>query len=65
MIAKAKKTEPSYAQNSHQLKTFDALPLARPATPLLDAVYAILYQGKAPHHALRELLGREPRAEFD
>ena len=34
-------------------------------TPLLDAVYAILYQGKAPHHALRELLGREPRAEFD
>ena len=38
MIAKAKKTEPSYAQNSHQLKTFDALPLARPATPLLDAV---------------------------
>jgi glycerol-3-phosphate dehydrogenase (NAD(P)+) len=34
-------------------------------TPLLDAVHAVLYENKPPHHALRELLGREPRAEFE
>lgn len=32
-------------------------------TPLLDEVYAMLYQGKAPRMALRELLGRDPRPE--
>jgi glycerol-3-phosphate dehydrogenase (NAD(P)+) len=34
-------------------------------TPLLDAIYDVLYQGKAPVHALRELLGREPRGEAE
>lgn len=34
-------------------------------TPLLDEVYAVLYQGKAPRLALRELLGRDPRPEVD
>lgn len=32
-------------------------------TPLLDAVHAILYEGKPPPLALKELLGREPRSE--
>lgn len=34
-------------------------------TPLLDEVYAILYQDKPPRDALRELLGRDPRPEAD
>jgi glycerol-3-phosphate dehydrogenase (NAD(P)+) len=34
-------------------------------TPLLDEVYAVLYQDKAPRLALRELLGRDPRPEVD
>lgn len=34
-------------------------------TPLLDAIYAILYQDIAPQRALAELLSREPRAEAD
>jgi glycerol-3-phosphate dehydrogenase (NAD(P)+) len=34
-------------------------------TPLMDAVYAVLYEGKAPKAALRELLGRDPRPEAD
>jgi glycerol-3-phosphate dehydrogenase (NAD(P)+) len=34
-------------------------------TPLLDAVYAVLYQGVAPQRALAELLSREPRAEAE
>ena len=34
-------------------------------TPLLDAVYAILYENKAPQLALKELLGREPRSETE
>lgn len=33
--------------------------------PLLEAVHDILYAAKPPHQALRELLGREPRPEFD
>lgn len=33
--------------------------------PLLEAMHSILYDGKPPHQALRELLGREPRPEFD
>jgi len=32
-------------------------------TPLLDEVYAVLYAGKAPAVALRELLSRDPRPE--
>ena len=32
-------------------------------TPLLDEVYAMLYQAKSPKAALRELLGRDPRPE--
>ena len=34
-------------------------------TPLLDAVYAILYEDKSPKLALKELLGREPRSETE
>ncbi|HEY2574310.1 MAG TPA: NAD(P)H-dependent glycerol-3-phosphate dehydrogenase [Verrucomicrobiaceae bacterium] len=34
-------------------------------TPLLDEVYAVLYQGKSSKDALRELLGRDPRPEAD
>jgi glycerol-3-phosphate dehydrogenase (NAD(P)+) len=34
-------------------------------TPLMDEVYAVLYQGKCPKAALRELLGRDPRPEAD
>lgn len=33
--------------------------------PLLDEVYAVLYHGKPPCEALRELLGRDPRPELD
>ncbi len=33
--------------------------------PLLEAVHDILYAAKPPHQALRELLGRELRAEQD
>lgn len=36
---------------------------ARVRTPLLDEVYAVLYEGKAPQAALRELLDRDPRPE--
>ncbi|MCE9517986.1 MAG: NAD(P)-dependent glycerol-3-phosphate dehydrogenase [Verrucomicrobia bacterium] len=35
------------------------------STPLLDEIYAMLYQGKPPKEALRELLGRDPRPEVD
>lgn len=34
-------------------------------TPLMDEVYAVLYEGKSPKVALRELLGRDPRPETD
>ena len=34
-------------------------------TPLMDEVYAVLYEGKSPQVALRELLGRDPRPEAD
>jgi glycerol-3-phosphate dehydrogenase (NAD(P)+) len=33
------------------------------STPLLDAVYSVLYQDKSPALALRELLDREPKSE--
>lgn len=38
---------------------------AKVRTPLLDEVYAVLYQNKSPKLALRELLGRDPRPEVD
>jgi glycerol-3-phosphate dehydrogenase (NAD(P)+) len=34
-------------------------------TPIIDQIYAVLYQGKAPAAALAELLARQPRAESD
>lgn len=34
-------------------------------TPLLDEIYAVLYEGKAPKVALRELLERDSRPELD
>ena len=34
-------------------------------TPLMDQVYAVLYEHKSPKAALRELLGRDPRPEAD
>jgi glycerol-3-phosphate dehydrogenase (NAD(P)+) len=33
--------------------------------PILEAVYQVLYEGKTPHNALWELLGRRPRPESD
>jgi glycerol-3-phosphate dehydrogenase len=32
---------------------------------LLDEVYAVLYAGKSPDVALKELLSRDPRPEAD
>lgn len=32
-------------------------------TPIIDQVYAALYEGKAPAQAMQELLGRDPKAE--
>jgi glycerol-3-phosphate dehydrogenase (NAD(P)+) len=32
-------------------------------TPLIDQVYAVLYENKPTHRALQELLNRDPRAE--
>lgn len=34
-------------------------------TPLMDAVYGVLYENKPPKRALQELLGRDPRPEND
>lgn len=34
-------------------------------TPIIDQIYAILYQGKSPAAALTELLSRDPRAEHE
>lgn len=34
-------------------------------TPLIDAVYSVLYEGKAPLSALNELMNRDPRPEHD
>lgn len=34
-------------------------------TPIIDQVYAVLYEGKPPATALRELLSRHPRPEAD
>jgi glycerol-3-phosphate dehydrogenase (NAD(P)+) len=35
------------------------------STPLIDAVYAVLYEGKPAAHALRDLFQRDPRREMD
>jgi glycerol-3-phosphate dehydrogenase (NAD(P)+) len=32
-------------------------------TPIIDQVYAVLHEGKAPAQALEELLGRDPKSE--
>lgn len=32
-------------------------------TPIIDQIYAILFEGKSPRNAMVELLNREPRAE--
>ncbi len=32
-------------------------------TPIIDEVYAVLYEGKSVAHALRDLIGRESKAE--
>ena len=32
-------------------------------TPIIDQIYAVLYQGKSPGEAMKELLGREQKAE--
>ena len=34
-------------------------------TPIIDAVYAILYEGKPAPHAMKELLSRDPRPECE
>lgn len=34
-------------------------------TPLIDAVYAVLYESKPPMKALAELMARDPRPELD
>ena len=41
----------------------DAARKAGVRTPIIDAVYAILYQGKPAEVAMRELLTRDPRPE--
>jgi glycerol-3-phosphate dehydrogenase (NAD(P)+) len=35
------------------------------STPIIDAVYSILYQGKPAAKAMHELLSRDPRPEAD
>ena len=32
-------------------------------TPIIDQVYGLLYEGKAPTQAMQELLGRDQKAE--
>jgi glycerol-3-phosphate dehydrogenase (NAD(P)+) len=34
-------------------------------TPIIDAVYSVLYQGKPAPHAMKELLSRDPRPECE
>ena len=34
-------------------------------TPLIDAVYSVLYESKPPMEALVELMTRDPRPELD
>jgi len=44
---------------------FEASRHLRVRTPLLDEIHAILYQGKSPAQAMRDLLSRDPRREVD
>lgn len=46
------------------LSIHDAARKAGVRTPIIDAVYSILYQGKPAHVAMRELLARDPRPEI-
>lgn len=34
-------------------------------TPIIDSVYAVLYEGKDPREAVHELMTRSPKAEFE
>lgn len=34
-------------------------------TPVISQTHAVLYEGKAPHEGMWELLGRQPRKEKD
>jgi glycerol-3-phosphate dehydrogenase (NAD(P)+) len=45
------------------LSIHDAARKAGVRTPILDGVYAVLYQGKPAAAAMRELLDRDPRPE--
>jgi glycerol-3-phosphate dehydrogenase (NAD(P)+) len=38
---------------------------ARVSTPIIDQVYAVLYENKSPREAMLELLSRDPRPEED
>jgi glycerol-3-phosphate dehydrogenase (NAD(P)+) len=46
------------------LSIHDAARKADVRTPIIDAVYSILYQGKPAPVAMRELLARDPRPEI-
>jgi glycerol-3-phosphate dehydrogenase (NAD(P)+) len=46
------------------LSIHDAARMAGVRTPIIDAVYSILYQGKPAAVAMRELLDRDPRPEI-
>jgi glycerol-3-phosphate dehydrogenase (NAD(P)+) len=46
------------------LSIHDAARKAGVRTPIIDAVYSILYQGKPAPVAMRELLARDPRPEI-
>ena len=46
------------------LSIHDAARKAGVRTPIIDAVYSILYQGKPVARAMRELLDRDPRPEI-
>jgi glycerol-3-phosphate dehydrogenase (NAD(P)+) len=47
------------------LSIHEAAQRAGVRTPLIDAVYAVLYEGKSAAEALQELLTRAPRSEKD
>lgn len=47
------------------LSVYEAAQKAQINTPIVDAVYSILYQGRSAASALRDLLSRDPRPEND
>jgi len=47
------------------LSIHDAARKAGVRTPIIDAVYGILYKGKPAAKAMHELLTRDPRPEAD